>query len=387
MAPCRFMFIAGETSGDLLASELITALRARRPPNVPDPVFFGAGGPNMAKAGVDLALDLTQHAVIGIWEVLIKYLHFRRIFHQLVDLAAARRPEVLVCVDYAGFNRRFAHAVRRRQQQVTGWNPGIVQFVSPQVWASRPGRAVKMARDFNLLLSIFPFEQPWYAKHAPGLRVEFVGHPMLDRFAQGPPVPRSSPPGSPPDRVLLLPGSRLSELRRHLPVMTEAARLIGRKRPVEFSLVVPNDELRTMAAELARSIEGVRLQVGGLARALAETTIALACTGTVTMECAFFEVPAVTLYKTNWLTFEIARRIITVKSLTMPNLLAGETVYPEFVQHEATAENVARVALELLESRERRDLIRTKLKAVLQTLGGPGACTRAADLIWRMRDA
>jgi lipid-A-disaccharide synthase len=386
MVPCRFMFIAGETSGDLLASELVTALRLRRTENAPEPVFFGAGGAHMIRAGVDLALDLTRHAVIGIWEVVPKYLHFRRLFHQLVDLAVARRPDVIICVDFAGFNRRFGHAIRQRQQTVPGWTPRLIQFVSPQVWASRPGRAVKMARDFDLLLSIFPFEKAWYAEHAPGMRVEFVGHPMLDRFAdnrfpQNPPSPPDSPAAH---RVLLLPGSRRSELRRHLPVLAEAAKHIRRKSTVEFSLVVPNDELRAMATELTQSIDGLKLHVGGLAEALREATMAVAATGTVTMECAFFEVPTVTLYKTNWLTYQIARRIVTVKSLTMPNILAGETVYPEFVQHDATADNIAHAVVELLESPERRQVIRGKLTALLQTLGGPGACTRAADLIWKL---
>ena len=382
MVPCRFMFIAGETSGDLLASELVTALRERRPENLPAPIFFGAGGPRMADAGVELALDMTQHAVIGIGAV-VKYLQFRRLFHQLVTLAVERRPDVIVCVDFAGFNRRFGHAIRQRQQNIAGWAPRIIQFVSPQVWASRPGRATKMATDFDLLLSIFPFEKSWYAKHTPSLQVEFVGHPMLDRFAS-----RSLPPSNPSspatDQILLLPGSRLSELRRHLPVMVQAARLIREKSPAKFRLVVPNEELHTLARELAAPIpiDGLKIQIGGMAEALAESTIALASTGTVTMECALFAVPTVTLYKTNWLTYEIGRRIVTVKSLTMPNILAGETVFPEFIQHDATPENIARAALDLLGSSSRREAVRAKLKTVLQSLGGPGACARAADLIW-----
>ncbi|HKX60708.1 MAG TPA: lipid-A-disaccharide synthase, partial [Verrucomicrobiae bacterium] len=314
MAPLRFMFIAGETSGDLLASELIAALRARRPSDTAEPSFFGAGGRRMNAAGVDVVLDLTQHAVIGIWEVLVNYIEFRRLFHQLVDVAVERRPDVIVCVDFSGFNRRFGHAIRRRQKSVDGWAPKIIQFVSPQVWASRPGRAVKMARDFDLLLSIFPFEKPWYEKHAPTMRVEFVGHPMLDRFT---PTPLKDPATH---CVLLLPGSRPGELRRHLPVMTAAAQLIREKHAVDFSLVVPGEELQAVAQELAQPLASLKLQVGGLAGALAESTIALASTGTVTMECAFFKVPTVTLYKTNWLTYEIGRRIVTVKSLTMPNI-------------------------------------------------------------------
>jgi len=167
--------------------------------------------------------------------------------------------------------------------------------------------------------------------------------------------------------------------------MAAAAQLIREKYAVDFCLVVPGEELRAVAQELTQSVAGLKLQVGGLADALAESTVALASTGTVTMECALFKVPTVTMYRTNWLTYEIGRRIVTVKSLTMPNLLAGETVFPEFIQNEATPRQIADAALALLESEERREAIRKQLDSILEKLGGPGACVRAADLIWKLR--
>src|SRR5437867_10281637 len=194
------MFIAGEPSGDLLAAHLARALRPAvietqsRPTADAQPLhtglapeFFGAGGPMMAAAGVELAFDLTQHAVIGLWEVLKHYAKFHRLFRQLLQLAIERQPDAILCVDFFGFNRRFAHAVKRHVRARRGpfyqWNPKIIQYVSPQVWASRPGRARAMAGDFDLLLSIFPFEKPWYAQRVPELKVEFVGHPLTDRYA------------------------------------------------------------------------------------------------------------------------------------------------------------------------------------------------------------
>ena len=182
------MLIAGEASGDLLAAELVSALRAPssilHPPS--SPVFFGAGGAKMAAAGVELAFDLTQHSVIGFSDVLKNYFKFRRLFNQLLALAIERKPDVVIGVDFGGFNLRFGHAVREylRDNPFSKWNPKIVQFVSPQVWASRPGRADLLAADYDLLLSIFPFEKAWYARRAPKLRVEFVGHPMIGRFGK-----------------------------------------------------------------------------------------------------------------------------------------------------------------------------------------------------------
>src|SRR5580692_2962047 len=204
-----FMLVAGETSGDLLASELVLALRER----LPDAKFFGAGGAQMASAGVDLAFDLTQHAVVGITDVLQNYFKFRALFQRLLALAIERKPDVVIGVDYGGFNLRFGHAVKEyvRSHPEAKWNPKIVQFVSPQVWASRPGRAKLLEADYDLLLSIFPFEKAWYAERAPKLRVEFVGHPMMDRSQ------RTEDGGRKPktQTVLLLPGSRTSELRHH----------------------------------------------------------------------------------------------------------------------------------------------------------------------------
>src|SRR6266566_9817816 len=190
MRRLSFMLIAGEASGDLLAAELVKALKQspeiRAMPFPPE--FFGAGGPKMAEAGVELEVNLTQHTVIGLTDALKNYWQFKRIFDQLVHLATEREPDVIICVDFSGFNRRFAGAIRKhvraRRGTFLNWDPKIVQYVSPQVWASRPSRAHQLERDVDLLLSIFPFEREWYATRAPGLRVEFVGHPIVDRYGR-----------------------------------------------------------------------------------------------------------------------------------------------------------------------------------------------------------
>ena len=370
------MLIAGEASGDLLAAELVAALRGQLPVA---PVCFGAGGPKMAAAGVDLAFDLTQHSVIGISDVLKKYFEFRRLFHQLLALAIERKPDVIIGIDFGGFNLRFGQAVKKyvRENPFSQWDPKIVQFVSPQVWASRPGRANKLARDYDLLLSIFPFEKDWYAKRVPKLRVEFVGHPMVERMQKEELSMQKKPSAGP--AILLLPGSRKSELQRHLPVMLAALKTIHEKLPaVRAKMVLPNPALVALAKSLGANLE---IQIGELPWALAEAEVALASTGTVTMECAFFGVPTVTLYKTSWLTYQIAKRIVTVKSLTMPNLLAGEEVYPEFIQNEATPEHLARAALALLEDAARREKISAQLAKIIGSLGAPGAPRRAAAAI------
>jgi lipid-A-disaccharide synthase len=377
-----FMLVAGEASGDLLAAELVAALRGQSP----DAEFFGAGGAKMSAAGVDLAFDLTQHSVIGFSDVLKSILKFRRLFNQLLALAIERKPDVVIGVDYGGFNLRFGHAVKKyvRENPFSKWNPKIVQFVSPQVWASRPGRADKLARDYDLLLSIFPFEKDWYAKRVPQLRVEFVGHPMIGRFANDDlrfkhRKPETASIVNRKSQILLLPGSRKSELQRHLPVILPALKMIQGKIPAaKVKMVLPNESLAQLAKSFGANLE---IQIGNLPLALAEADVAIASTGTVTMECAFFGVPTVTLYKTSWVTYEIAKRIVTVKSLTMPNILAGEEIYPEFVQGDATPENISRASLELLQDEARRTKIKSQLAKIVSSLGEPGAAGRAAAAI------
>ncbi|MEI6785143.1 MAG: lipid-A-disaccharide synthase [Verrucomicrobiota bacterium] len=398
MKPKSFMLIAGEASGDMLAAELVRSLRqsAAEAAAVPtadyqplhtslEPRFFGAGGPHMAAAGVDLAFDMTEHAVVGITEVLKNFLKFRRLFHRLFDLALERQPDVILCVDFSGFNRRFAHAIkqytRSRADWFHDWTPKLIQYVSPQVWASREGRAYRMARDYDLVLSIFPFEREWYAKRVPQLPVEFVGHPIVDRYA-APRGTRGEGRGAHDTlTLLLLPGSRASELKRHLPVMMTALNLIRAKVPnLRSRMVLPNDNLMKQAKALGLPA-GLEVQAGGLRESLAEADVAIASTGTVTTECAYFGVPTIALYKTSWTEYQIARRIVKVKYLAMPNLLANEEVFPEFIQTAATPDNLTRAAVELLRDAPRRAQIKVKLAAVIASLGKPGATQRAAKVI------
>ena len=379
MTPKTFMLVAGETSGDLLASELVGALRAK----LPGTLFFGAGGSKMSAAGVELAFDMTQLAVTGLTEVVKNYFKFRQRFNQLVALARERKPDAIIGVDYGGFNLRLGHAIKSfvRQSPSTdnSWDPKIVQFVSPQVWASRPGRAKQLEADYDLLLSIFPFEKDWYAKHAPKLRVEFVGHPMLDRDLKPAAPGAGTEIITAPPEILLLPGSRRGELKKHLPVMLAAIRQIQQSYPAtKVRMVLPNNALVELAKYLGAAMD---IQIGNLPSALARADVAIASTGTVTMECAFFGVPTVTLYKTSWITYEIGKRLVTVNSLTMPNLMAGETVYPEFIQNDATSENLAAAALSLLKDASRRATIKAQLVGIIASLGNAGATRRAADAV------
>lgn len=380
------MVVAGDPSGDAIAANLVRALAA----TLPSARFIGAGGPKMAAAGVANSFDLTAEAVIGLSDPLTKLPRFFRYKRQLTRLALEQKPEVIILVDFEFFNRFLAQAIR--QQASSDWRPKIVKYVSPQVWASRPGRAAKLARDFDLLLCLFPFEKDWYAQRFPSFQVEFVGHPMFDSYPASVRKPGQVPV------VLLLPGSRRAELSRHLPVIFEAAYLISARKKVRFKLVAPTEKLAALARELLKSVAvasvftdrtglEIEIQVGQLQEALSETTVAIASTGTVTVECAYYGIPAVAMYKTSFWTYLIGRRLVTVKYLAMPNILADEPIYPEFIQDQATDANVAAAAVKLLNDPALRAQIESKLARVVATLGGPGAAQRAAAAILKLVDA
>jgi lipid-A-disaccharide synthase len=354
------MFIAGEASGDAHAAELIEALRAQ----APDVVIFGAGGPKMKAAGMELLLELTEHAVVGLVEVLKNYGKFRRMFWDLVREAEKRKPDAVVLVDFPGFNLRFAAQMKKRGIRV-------IYYISPQLWAWHASRAKQIERDVDLMLTIFPFEKDWYAKRAPKLRVEFVGHPFAERMGgegEAPAEPREE------NRILLLPGSREREVAKIWPIM----RQVVDKMPAEakFVAVAVNE---TMATTIQHP--RVTVKIGKAHEWMQRATLAITASGTATMECAFYGCPMIVVYKVNWLTYLVGRMVVTVNWLAMPNVIAGRAIVPEFIQHDAKPDRIAAVARDLLGNVSKRDAVRQDLARVVNTLGGAGASTRAAQLI------
>ena len=368
------MLVAGEASGDTLGAELIVALREQL--ETRDAKFLGVGGPQMQAAGMELIFDFARNAVFGL-EAFNRIFEFRRQFNAMVELAEQRKPDVVIGIDFGVFNSRFAQVVRTRADQSKDWRPKLVQFVSPQVWASRPWRARKLARNLDLLLSIFPFEKAWYAHRTPSLRVEFVGHPMVDRYSSVPRNRHDTNTQSP--TIAFLPGSRPSELKRHLPVMRDVLQRIRAAVPGASAVMVLPDRLADVARQIGLPAEfNVR---PNLADELRRADLAIAKSGTVTLECAFFGVPTVAMYKTSGATYALAKCLVCVKWVAMPNILANEEVFPEFIQSRATAENIAGAALELLRDTARRNTVKAKLGAIAASLGEPGAARRAAEEI------
>jgi lipid-A-disaccharide synthase len=360
---------------------VIKRLRAQ----APGLTVFGAGGPKMKAAGMELLLDLTEHAVVGLVEVLKNYGKFRRIFNELLAEVERRKPDAIVLVDFPGFNLRFAKAVRKIfSEGRASARPKILYYISPQLWAWHASRAKQIERDVDLMLCIFPFEKDWYAKHAPKLKVEFVGHPFADCSSVAASVPDAAPSARRRDGglynnreeklVLLLPGSREREVAAIWPVMRRVVDVMPGE--LQFVSAAVNEQMAAMMKH-----PRVKVEIGSAQGWMQRAALAITASGTATMECAFYGCPMVVVYKVNWLTYLVGRMLVTVNWLAMPNVIAGRAIVPEFIQHEAKPERVALAAQGLLDDKEKRELMQRELAAVVGTLGGPGASERAAKFI------
>jgi lipid-A-disaccharide synthase len=366
----KLYIIAGESSGDGHAAVLMSELLAM----APDIEFYGAGGPKMREVGGSQIFDWTQEAVVGLWDVAMKYSYFREQFHRMYREIIELQPSAVIFVDYPGFNLRLASFLHRK-----GFRGKKIYYISPQVWAWNRGRIPKMSRFLDLMLCIFPFEKPIY--EASGLRTEFVGHPMLAHLdTQRISVNRE------PKLVGLLPGSREREVRRILPPMLAAASLLKR-RDVElrFEVSAASAKMTDLIEKIAAScgFTGLPISVGNASSLMQRAAVGMVASGTATMEASFFRFPFVLIYKVSWLTFIPGRLLVRVQHLGMPNILAGRTMIPEFIQHEARPETIADAVWELYSNEtSRASMIRGMDEVILQ-LTEVEAGHRAAEVILR----
>ncbi len=357
----HILIVAGDPSGDLHAAGLIGALKRRNPALRTTAV----GGPLCRAASDEFLEDLASRGVTGFWEPVLKIGFLLKLASRLKKFLIERRPVALICVDYYGFNRRILPYAK---------DAGVpaFYFVSPQVWASRPGRIQVLGRFIKKMLVIFPFEEKLYRDA--GINVEFVGHPLLDIIAQ-PGFPHSS---SAPT-IGLLPGSRSSEIRRHLPLFFQAFKTLRGKRPALRGLLFVASSQENSAYGVIP--DGVQLVCEQDYKLRSTLDLAICSSGTATLENALLGVPMVVVYKLSWPTYIIARALVNIKHIAMPNLLAGKTIVPELIQNAATVEHVVAEASGILDDPARAAVMRAELLKVRCLLGQAGAAERAAEII------
>ncbi len=370
----RVMISCGEPSGDLYAGALAREILALDPSSV----ITGFGSDKLREAGATLVSDFSGLSVTGLLEVVRLLPKTYATYRQLVAHAREQRPDVFVAIDFPDFNFRLAAAVR-------ALGVPVVYYISPQLWAWRPGRMQTMRRIADKVLVIFPFEQAIYQQA--GVPVQWVGHPLLD---------------APPDResrdtflgrhridpskriVALLPGSRRNELREILPDLLASARLIAQAVPnVEFVLAraphLPDDVFDPVGG----AATDIRVTVinGSADRLLASAELALVASGTITVQAALHECPMVVVYRLSPITYRLGRRFVRVDTFAMANLVAGRKVVPELMQDDFTPEAVARESVAILRNPEHAANVRSDLRDVRRKLGPPGASRRAAEAV------
>lgn len=368
----RVMVSCGEASGDLYAGALVSALRARRP----EIEVFGLGSERFAAAGAERIEDFHGLSVTGLVEALRILPQSWAMYRRLVEAARARRPDVLVLIDYPDFNFRLMAAARRL-------GIPIVYYVTPQIWAWRPGRITTMKAAVDLALPIFPFEEALYRRE--GIPVRFVGHPLIDlalpqeprdTFLQGLGLDLTRP------TIALLPGSRRNELHRLVPVLATAVpRIQSHGAPVQFLVARAPKLPDSFFVPFLGSGAAIRVVEGRTDDVLAASDVVVTASGTATVQAALHGKPMVVVYRLALLTYRLGRPLVKVSMYSMVNLVAGARVVPELIQDACTPESVSREVWSLLTDAGRAAAMRESLALVRERLGEPGASLRAADAI------
>jgi len=378
VSAARIFLVAGEESGDQLGAGLMRALKAERP----DVAFEGVGGHAMEREGLRSLFPLSEIAVMGITAVLARLPFIYRRGLQVVDAVVRTRPDILVVIDSPEFTHAVARRVRRRLPDLP-----IVNYVSPSVWAWRPGRAPRMRAYIDHVLALKPFEPAAHLRLG-GPPCTYVGHPLVERLDELRPVPGERPALSrDPAAILVLPGSRRSEISRLMEPFGHALGLLhqaaGRRLEVVLPAVphlVPEIRARSAAWPVQPQIvEGESAKRAAFRRA----NLALAASGTVTLELALSGVPMVVAYKVSKLEEQL-RHLIKVPSIVLANLILGENVIPERVQWDCTPEKLADALLPLLgDTPERRVQLEafSRLDGIMETGSGHTPSERAARIV------
>ncbi len=369
------MVSCGEASGDMYAGALIDALR-RHDPSVQ---AFGFGGQRMSAAGAELIGDYRGFSVTGLSEAVAVLPRSWRMLRQLGDAAHQRRPDVFVAIDFPDFNFRLLPVMKKL-------GIPVVYYVSPQVWAWRPGRLETLKRYVDRMLVIFPFEAELYEQA--GVPVEFVGHPLIDLARPGRTraelLPSLGLDAAKP-LIALLPGSRKNEVGRILRRLLDAAALTAAEVPGAQVLIARapalDDSLFAPVADARARGLRVGMVEGSADDVLAASDVVVTASGTATVQAALHGRPMVIVYRLSPLSYTVGRRVVRVSTYGMVNLVAGRTIVPELIQDRFTPEAVAQETVSLLTDTVRADAMRRDLAEMRARLGGPGASQRAAAAV------
>ena len=372
----KVMLVSGESSGDQHGANLFLELKKRSA----DIQGIGMGGKKMAEAGIDIQYDSSNIGVIGVIEVIKRYAEIKRALNAMQSLLLEQRPDLLICVDYKEFNFKLAGFAKKNGIKV-------LFYVSPQIWAWRPGRVVKYGKVIDMMAVIFPFEVPFYEKE--NVPVRYVGHPSVETahakrsrdedfkeygLAMNQPV------------VGILPGSRTDEINRMLPVMLRAAERIQKEIPgVQFVLPqadsVSDELLQASFQQSSIEVTNIKNQFHDVVQCC---DAVMTVSGTATLEIALLNVPMLVAYKLSTITYLLAKILVDTEFIGLPNIIAGKSVVKEFIQYQATPENLAQEIFHLLTNKQYAATVRDGLQTVKIEVGKGGGSENMAELALEM---
>jgi len=369
------MIVTGEASGDLHGSKVSRAIRQQNA----EVEVYAVGSKHMRQAGAEILVDSSQLAVVGITEVMERFGSLIKAYWNLKNFIRKSGINLLILIDFPDFNLMLAKVARRL-------GVPILYYISPQIWAWRPGRLQKIARLVNKMAVIFPFEVPIYQKA--GLSVQFVGHPLLDvlgskhwtdsfrdnfEFNGGP-------------LIALLPGSREREIKYLLPEMVRGAQILLRQKPeAKFILAAaPTINIQGLKKILATQPVDITVVEGQTYQAIMAADLVIVASGTATLETAILGKPMVIVYRVSSLSYWVGKVMVKVGSVGLVNIVAGKNVVPELLQGEAKGERIAAEALKILDDEAYRMEMLRRLAEVREKLGTPGAAERVAKTALEM---
>jgi len=370
------MIIAGEASGDLHGSKLVLAMREKNS----DLFFCGIGGQALRDAGVKIIVDASQLSVVGISEVFSKMPDLFRGMSVAKKLLKSLKPDLLIIIDFPDFNLHIAGTAKKL-------GIPVLYYITPQIWAWRPGRVKKIRKVVDRVAVILPFEEKFFSKYQ--IKANFVGHPLLDTHSL---LEESSITKNAEDIqvVGLLPGSRDKEVAKLLPVMLQSARiLLERGKNVKIIVSVAPSIKRKFVETIVKEHKGeydFELVSDTVENVLKRCRLAVVASGTVTLEAAIFGIPMIIIYKVSSVTYWLGRMLIRsrIKNFGLVNLIAGREISPELLQGEVSSKKIADMAFEMLNDASGLEKTKNELLGIKDVLGGPGASKRVADIALNM---
>ena len=370
----HYIIVAGEDSGDLHASHLISAIKDLCPKST----FSGVGGKKMQKAGVALIYNLAKLAVVGFVEIIKNYSQIKNIFNSILKEILEQKPTAVILVDYPGFNLRLAKAIKQQNKDIK-----IFYYISPQIWAWKKNRVYHIKKYIDHMLVLFSFEEELYKKY--NIPVTFVGHPLMDEvkttctknnFLNQNKLKNDNKTIT----IGLLPGSRRKEVETILPIMFKALKEI--KANTQAILIKAPSISKDLFKKIALDTKYTpNLITNHSYDAINACDICLVASGTATLEVAILGKPMLIIYKTSFLTWILAKLLIKIPYIGLVNIVSQKLIAPEFIQYQANPDAIRNALLEIINNKSRMEKMKTDLKVIPDVLGSAGASLNAAEVI------